>query len=114
MTMEIPAALIEALRNVANLIADAEWEILTKVAPSSRVRWSDVARVTSTYGKTFVHLPASASVYIDGLRTPDGTWEIRCALWTREEGRSDLEMRATAREVFDGIWQVDVDDVLVP
>jgi hypothetical protein len=114
MTVALPTALIEALRNVANLIADGEWEILGKVAPSSRVRWSDVARVRSTYGKTFVHLPVGASGYMDGIRITDRTWDIRCPLWTLEEGRSDLEMQATAREVFDGIWQVDVDDVLVP
>jgi hypothetical protein len=60
-----------------------------------------------------VRSPTFGRIGVHG-RSRDGAWEIRCPLWTREEGRSDLEMQATANEVFDGIWQVDVDDVLVP
>ena len=63
---------------------------------------------------TFTHVPLHFSDAMDAVRTQGGNWHIRCPLWTLEAGRSDLELQVTAREVFDGIWEIEIDDVLVP
>jgi len=35
-------------------------------------------------------------------------------MWTVEEGRSDLQLVLTLKEVADGLWDAEVDDLLVP
>ena len=35
-------------------------------------------------------------------------------LWTKEEGRSDLEVQLFVRTAGDGAWDLDVTNILVP
>lgn len=110
----MPAALVEAIRRVVNLIAAREWTLLSRVADRSRVDWPDVERVVDEYPHPLSMLPSDVRPHLDGVRADDGSWSIRCAFRTEAEGRSDLEVQATAREVVQGLWHIDVDDVLVP
>ena len=51
--------------------------------------------------------------YYGELRDGSGFW-IDCPLWTKEEGRSDLEVQLFARTAGDGAWDLDVTNILVP
>lgn len=42
------------------------------------------------------------------------TLDVRIPMWTVEEGRSDLQLVLTLKEVADGLWDAEVDDLLVP
>ena len=111
---DVPGALIEGIRQVANLIAAREWKTLRQVASSSRVAWIDVARVVYVYGRTFRSAPNTLDEFIDAVPVTPSGWSVSCPLWTEEEGRSDLAFHATCLEVYPGLWRIDVDDVLVP
>jgi hypothetical protein len=65
-------------------------------------------------GATVVRLPEEAWEHAEAYPADGvpGTWSVVVDLWTAEEGRSDLSMEATVREVGDRV-EVTIDGIHV-
>lgn len=109
----VDAGLVESVREIVNLIADREWASIEALTPGSRVDGAALNNAVSAYGRTFAHAPSDLAPFLDAVGSAE-SYQVSIPLWTIEEGRSDLELRLSSREVFDGIWVLQVDDVLVP
>ena len=82
------------------------------------------ARLMATargHGQVRYRLAPDAGDVIAGrndARQPQITMRLKgwidCPLWTKEEGRSDLEVQLFARTAGDGAWDLDVTNILVP
>jgi hypothetical protein len=109
---------IEAVvRSVIWQLVSRDYEGLVKRGPHSPTAEEDIRRTIEEYGRTLVMPPVSG--YEKLLRlyhvedADDPTWLVDAPLWTKEEGRSDLELRLTI--VFGpSDPKVTLRDVLVP
>jgi len=82
-----------------------------------RVRADDLQREIAEYPATLAALPDEAfdlGGYAWAIEnTHPQEWAIDQALWTVEEGRSDLEVRADIRW-RNGQYRIELQDILVP
>lgn len=97
-------------------VANGDFDGLVAECSSSRLSGDDVRMVLTDYGKTFTPPPTEAyreldAVPVQGAKLP--TWSVRAPLWTKEEGRSDLELQLTI-SVRGDQKIVELDDLRVP
>jgi hypothetical protein len=108
---DLPAAVFEAAISelVRRLLAHGD-DI------PGRCRPQDLQRILADYPATFIPLPAVAFDHTDvvAVTATPGKWSIRQPMWSKEEGRSDLELWLTATTAPDGRLTVQIDDLLVP
>jgi hypothetical protein len=109
---------IEAIvRSVIWQLVSKDYDSVVRRGPHGRSAAEDIRRVIEEYGRTLVMPPASGYEKLirryPGGDADDPTWRVDAPLWTKEEGRSDLEIRLTI--VFGpGDPKVTLRDVLVP
>jgi hypothetical protein len=108
------AALMEAIRALLMLLHDGELSTFDVLTGGGRLNAADVSRAVQEYGRKLAPPPADLAPFVTEVGDKSGTLHISVPFWTSEEGRSDLEMRLVAREVSPGLWELQVDDVLVP
>jgi ABC-type amino acid transport substrate-binding protein len=114
---DVPDHLHQLIRDlVADLVA-GRYDALVDDGRIGRLRIDDLQRVIDDYPATLTPLPEQA---FDGggyafviAETDPPEWAVEQALWTVEEGRSDLELRADVRW-RNGEYRVELSDVLVP
>ena len=110
-------AATEAVAAVIGLVVSEEWTALGNLTAGSAVSPADIRAAIADYGRTPILPPGSALIDLDGVPvTSSGgrVLNVRVPLWTREEGRSDLEIVLTLREVIEGVWSSQADDIVVP
>lgn len=104
------------VRKLVTTLADGEYEDVVAACSASRLSADDLRAVVSDYGRTLVAPPADAYLELDAVVIRDSavpTWSVRAPLWTKEEGRSDLEFQLTIQQQGRH-WAVELDDLLVP
>jgi hypothetical protein len=107
---------LECVRSVVALLVAGDWVGLERFTSGRRLSAGEIERAVSGYGRTLRELPGDALESLDVVEVAGSvtrTLNVRVPLWTLEEGRSDLEVDLTLREVMDGIFSVEVDDLHV-
>ena len=115
----LPGEIIVELRNLLISIVRKDTRNDTDTLPGGNISWLNVDRTLEDYPATFIVPPLKFAdcieygEYYGELSDGSGFW-IDCPLWTKEEGRSDLEVQLFARTAEDGAWDFDVTNILVP
>lgn len=107
----------EVVRSLVGLLVTGEWPELGRMVSGSRLSIDDIRVAVADYGRTLTMPPLETFDRLDVVDVaaiPQRTVSVRVPLWTREEGRSDLELVLTITEVAEGLWHAHIDDVLVP
>lgn len=105
-----------AVRTLVSRIVQGRYPEAIEFCSVSRASASDLERVVNEYPYTFILPPPAAYDELDILRIDDlerARWSVRVPMWTREEGRSDLELQLTV-VIEDGRVGIELDDFLVP
>ena len=104
------------VQSLATKLAGGDFEGVVGECSTSRLSSDDIRLVISDYGKTFIAPPADAYRDLDAVPVRDAeepTWSVRAPLWSKEEGRSDLELQLTISQRGDQ-RVIELDDLLVP
>ncbi|MBC6445671.1 DUF7668 domain-containing protein [Actinokineospora xionganensis] len=112
----VPAEAVQALRIAVGLLVEPSHDTLERMTQGKRLTAEMMTTALRDYGRTFVRPPAAAYADLDayeGTRDGKRVYKVDFPLWTAEEGRSDLELRATLVEVMSGVYGVEIDDILV-
>ena len=100
---------------VALLVA-GDWLGLERFTSGRHLSAGEIESAVRGYGRTLTALPEDALASLDVVEVEGcvaRTVSVRVPLWTLEEGRSDLEVDLTLREVMRGVLSVEVDDLHV-
>jgi hypothetical protein len=114
---DVPGDLHSLIRDLVADLAAGRYQALVADGRIGRVSIDDLQRVIDDYPATLTPLPEEAldvgghAFVIANSDPPE--WAVDQALWTVEEGRSDLELRADIRW-RNGEYRVELSDVLVP
>jgi len=90
--------LISTLTKVVNLLVSRDYDRLEALSDGVRLKAHYIKDGVDAYGRTLTSPPTQAFeeldvVEVEGAVKP--TYSIRFRLFTKEEGRSDLELQAT-------------------
>jgi hypothetical protein len=105
-------------RNVIRrLVSDLVAHRYAQIASDGRVgrlTAEELEHAVREYGRTLVELPDEAFERVDIFPQNDkpSAYAVEVPLWTLEEGRSDLTLSTTVREV-DGQVVIEIDDLHV-
>lgn len=102
------------VNTVLSLLVAGEFCEIERMSGGKRMSASDLEDAVRDYGRTLV-IPPSGEFKIDEVeleRPGLPGWSVTCALWTREEGRSDLSLELTVLRDGDSVI-VEVDDLHV-
>ncbi len=104
------------IADVVGQVADGDYVGLKQdgIDPHPDADLSLWVREYGDRGATVLRLPEEAWEYAEANAADGvpGTWFVVVDLWTAEEGRSDLSMEATVREVGDRV-EVTIDNIHV-
>ena len=115
----LPGEVIVELRNILISIVRKDARNDTDTLPGGNISWLNADQTLEDYPATFIVPPPKFAdcieygEYYGELRGGSGFW-IDSPLWTKEEGRSDLEVQLFVRTAGDGAWDLDVTNILVP
>ena len=102
----LPPEAYEALSEAVRAVVERDQERLAAIAPDM----GDLYVWTREYGSHGVDLvlpPGEPDTWeIDAMDTVDGTKHVEVAMWTRQEGRSDLTLELTLSPGDGRSWQV--------
>jgi hypothetical protein len=106
-----------AIRRIVRLLVDllvaGNYDQVETLTNGMRLDASSINSAIARYGRTLVSPPEDAYDELDIVPIYDGSrWSIRMALWTTEEGRSDLSIELTVSRA-DGKYMVEIDDIRV-
>jgi hypothetical protein len=114
---DVPNHLRPLIRDLVVDLVAGRYEALADDGRIGRLSVNDLQRVIGEYPATLTPLPGQAfdlgghAWAIENADPPE--WAVDQALWTVEEGLSDLELRADVRW-RNGEYRVELSDVLVP
>ena len=118
--MTIDSRIRDVVQRMMELLAAGRYEEVERWTQGNRVPAGDMERTVNEYPATFLSPPRSAYSEEEGMlideveNASDPTYMIDMPFWSREEGRSDLEVRLTVVLRADGTFNVSLDDILVP
>jgi hypothetical protein len=105
-----------AVRHIVELLVNGKYEELEVLSGGNRLKAKDFHEALIDYGATLEMPPDSEYEKIDAIKIENSTpqrWSVRFALWTREEGRSDLSLEMTIIQNGDGSVSYEIDDLHV-
>lgn len=103
------------VQSLVTKLASGNFDGVVAECSASRLSAEDIRMVVSDYGKTFIAPPTDAYRDLDAVPVRNATepkWSVRAALWSKEEGRSDLELQLTIIQPGDQ-QVIELDDLLV-
>jgi hypothetical protein len=115
-TAPMRTAVVE-VRSIVGMLVAGEWALLDRLTPGSPVSASDLRSAVIDYGRTLVIPPTATFAELDAIEVEGAsprTLDVRIPMWTVEEGRSDLQLVMTLKEVAGGVWDAEVDGLYVP
>ena len=104
-----------ATKDVVERLVGKQYEELATLTGGIRLSKEMIEEAISAYGRDLVLPPDSTFDSLDIIPVRDSArprFSIRCPLWTKQEGRSDLTVELTVTE-FDGKCDVELDDIRV-
>jgi hypothetical protein len=108
-------ALLAKVRSVVELLAAGKYDDLEKLTDGRRLTSAEMALAVREYGRCLIAPPDDAYEELDVVQVQNrvpAEWSVWMPLWSKEEGRSDLTLQLTVREV-DGDLLVELDDIHV-
>src|SRR5688572_13959012 len=93
------------VQHVVDLLVSKRYDELVKITKGKRLSRKMIQRAIEEYGRELIRPPSTAYDTLDTVEVTDAQpqrWSIRCDLWTREEGRSDLSLELTVVREGDG------------
>ena len=114
---DVPDELRPLIRALVEDLVAGRYEVLARDGRIGRVDVDDLRREIDEYPATLAPFPEEAfdlGGYAWAIKNTDPQeWAIDQALWTVEEGRSDLELRADICW-RNGQYRIELQDILVP
>jgi hypothetical protein len=110
-------AISECVRRVVVLLVSHDWEGLERLTSGQRLSAEEIERAVSEYPATLSMPPDEALESLDVVEVAGAVpreLSIWVPLWTLEEGRSDLHVELTLKEVMEEIYNVELDNLRVP
>lgn len=104
------------IEELVAVLAEGDFEKLSRLAPRSRVTSQEIEAVIKQYGRRLLPLPVRAFEFIDYIAVHNTTppvWSVVVPLYTEEEGRSDLSLELTMVEISPAKYEVLIDDIHV-
>lgn len=108
-------AIQSALREVVELLVSQDYDRIEKLTGGSRLSANEIEQGIRDYGRTLVSPPLEAYELADVIQISNSAppeYSIRFRLYTKEEGRSDLEIQATLKKQA-GSMVIELDNILV-
>ncbi|MBY0588599.1 hypothetical protein K2X85_15600 [bacterium] len=97
-------------------LAHGKYDEVVAACGVTRLSAEDLREVIAEYGMTFVVPPKDRYVGFDAFFLPSfeiPTWSVRAPLWSKEEGRSDLELQLTIHQEGER-FTIELDDLHIP
>lgn len=114
---EAPRSVLIALGALVSDLAAGRYDEIARDGRAGRIAPTDMRRVIVDYGRTPISPPTleavAESLHAFALDHEQNAWAIDAPLWTREEGRSDLEVFVRARLTPSGV-HIEMEDLRVP
>jgi hypothetical protein len=117
----LPPQGVAVVRTVVSLLVEGRYEDLETLTDGRRLTAPMMERAIRAHGCDLIDPPDEAFAGLDVYEIENGAgrdhrpaYAVDMTLWTAQEGRSALEVRLTLVEAMDGVWTVQVDDILVP
>lgn len=115
--MTLPDIAVQSIRRTIGLLVDHEYQALETMTEGHRLRAQEMEHAIRTYGRTLVDPDEerfSDMRIFDMSERDQHAFSVEIPLQTQEEGRSDLELHLTLREIMENIYSVEIDNILVP
>ena len=103
------------VERVVRLLVDGDFAALVLLTDGMRMDAVTIRRAIEGYGRNLIPLPDEGFNELDVVEiesTNPRRWSVRCPLWTRQEGRSDLTLELTILHEATG-FKVELDDIHV-
>jgi hypothetical protein len=101
---------------VVTMLVNGDYRGLEKLSDGRRLTADQIAQGIEEYGETLVMPPDNAFEDLDIVEIsalPGKQWSVHFLLWTAREGKSDLTLELTVREIGDKEFEIDIDDLHV-
>lgn len=108
-------ALRETIARVLELLAASKYEELERISCGVRLSADEIRNAVAEYGCEILPPPPELFELVDTVEIQleeSPSWSVCLPLWTREEGRSDLTLELTIRDV-ENTPTVEIDDLHV-
>lgn len=110
------AARNAVVRHVVELLVEARYEELLRLAPQSRIREEHLEEAIRECGRTLVAWPASAPALVEYYQVIDANpteWAVDVPFFTEEEGLSDLTLQLSLIANRTGGYDIQLDGLHV-
>jgi hypothetical protein len=101
---------LDTVNQILQLLVNCDYDAIEKVSNGVRLSATEIKQAVDQYGRSLEMPPEDSELDIVEIEGGKG-WSVRCDLWTKEEGRSDLTLELTI--VNENNFRVEVDDIHV-
>lgn len=101
---------------IVQLLSTCDYDAIVEYTNGVRLPADEIRYAVEEYGRTVILPPATVFEELDVIEVVDanpGEWSVRCPLWTKEEGRSDLTLELSLIDLSNGKLRVEVDNLIV-
>jgi hypothetical protein len=105
-----------AVREVTELLVQGEYGEIEGRTAGVRLSALEIGHAVKEYGRRLVVPSNLAALTLDVVPITAAawpSWSVQVPIWTAEEGRSDLTLELTARQVQPDQFQAEVDNLHV-
>lgn len=109
-------AMQTAVAMVANLLAAGDYGSVERMTSGRRLSAADLERAVRDYGEKLVRIPSEALDDLEVIAvtgSDPAAFMIDVALWTEQEGRSDLTLSLELVDRYAGAYEISVLDLHV-
>jgi len=109
-------ALRTAVSAIVGLLVDGSYDVVEAMTRGRRLSAESLREVIEGYGRTLAPIPASSLDHLDIVRieaSEPPAFHVVAALWTEEEGRSDLSLELRLTDLYGGAYDTEVLDLHV-
>lgn len=106
----------EKTKHVINMLVNGEYDEVVKYTNGTRLPKAEIEYAIRDYGCTLANPPELAFEELDVVEVDNPSqreWSVRCPLWTKEEGRSDLSIELSMIEESGEELRVELDNIIV-
>ena len=104
----------EETKQIVRWLVACDYDAIEKYTNSVRLPADELKYAVGDYGREIVMPPDENFDELDIIKVENAReWSVRCSLWTKEEGRSDLTLELSLIEISDEGFQVEIDNLIV-
>jgi hypothetical protein len=102
--------------HVIELLEFKKYEELENLTKGIRLTSEQIKNAIEGYGKTIIRPGIELNQLIDAIEVKDKmnkSWSVNVALWTKEEGRSDLTLELTVIKQGNNQCNIEIENIHV-